>query len=340
MTAHATELITPLTLREISGNPVAVSMFEDVPEFNVEHIALARWADVLVIAPATANIIGKIANGIADDMLTTTVMATTAPILIAPAMNSNMYMNPITQDNMAKLKKFGYHLIEPDSGYLACGITGIGRLPDPGDIVDYIELLACQNDLLKGKKVIVTAGGTREPIDPVRFIGNHSSGRMGFAIAKAAVAAGAEVTLVAGTTDNLKTPVGLARRIDVNSTNDMKAAVESYYDDCDLVIKAAAVADYRAAHPAADKIKKNDDVLNLEMTKNPDILYGLGQHKTHQVLVGFAAERRMSSNTVPRSFRKRISICSLPTTSVLKAPASRGRPILPPYCFPTALRRN
>ena len=290
MTAHATELITPLTLREISGNPVAVSMFEDVPEFNVEHIALARWADVLVIAPATANIIGKIANGIADDMLTTTVMATTAPILIAPAMNSNMYMNPITQDNMAKLKKFGYHLIEPDSGYLACGITGIGRLPDPGDIVDYIELLACQNDLLKGKKVIVTAGGTREPIDPVRFIGNHSSGRMGFAIAKAAVAAGAEVTLVAGTTDNLKTPVGLARRIDVNSTNDMKAAVESYYDDCDLVIKAAAVADYRAAHPAADKIKKNDDVLNLEMTKNPDILYGLGQHKTHQVLAGFAAE--------------------------------------------------
>ena len=153
MTAHATELITPLTLREISGNPVAVSMFEDVPEFNVEHIALARWADVLVIAPATANIIGKIANGIADDMLTTTVMATTAPILIAPAMNSNMYMNPITQDNMAKLKKFGYHLIEPDSGYLACGITGIGRLPDPGDIVDYIELLACQNDLLKGKKL-------------------------------------------------------------------------------------------------------------------------------------------------------------------------------------------
>ena len=260
MTAHATELITPLTLREISGNPVAVSMFEDVPEFNVEHIALARWADVLVIAPATANIIGKIANGIADDMLTTTVMATTAPILIAPAMNSNMYMNPITQDNMAKLKKFGYHLIEPDSGYLACGITGIGRLPDPGDIVDYIELLACQNDLLKGKKVIVTAGGTREPIDPVRFIGNHSSGRMGFAIAKAAVAAGAEVTLVAGTTDNLKTPVGLARRIDVNSTNDMKAAVESYYDDCDLVIKAAAVADYRAAQSGCDKIKKNDDV--------------------------------------------------------------------------------
>ena len=178
MTDHATKLITPLTMREISGNPVAVSMFDDVPEFNVEHIALARWADVFVIAPATADIIGKIANGIADDMLSTTVMATTAPVLIAPAMNTNMYLNPITQDNMAKLKKFGYHFIEPDSGHLACGIDGVGRLPEPDTIVDYIELLACRNDLLKGKKVLVTAGGTREPIDPVRFIGNHSSGRM------------------------------------------------------------------------------------------------------------------------------------------------------------------
>lgn len=290
MTDHATKLITPLTMREISGNPVAVSMFDDVPEFNVEHIALARWADVFVIAPATADIIGKVANGIADDMLSTTVMATTAPVLIAPAMNTNMYLNPITQDNMAKLKKFGYHFIAPDSGHLACGIDGVGRLPEPDTIVDHIELLACRNDLLKGKKVIVTAGGTREPIDPVRFIGNHSSGRMGFAIAKAAVMAGAEVTLVAGTTDNLKTPVGLARRIDVGSTRDMKAAVDSYYDDCDLVIKAAAVADYRSAHPAENKIKKNDDTLTIEMAKNPDILYGLGQRKTHQTLVGFAAE--------------------------------------------------
>ena len=241
MTDHATKLITPLTMREISGNPVAVSMFDDVPEFNVEHIALARWADVFVIAPATADIIGKIANGIADDMLSTTVMATTAPVLIAPAMNTNMYLNPITQDNMAKLKKFGYHFIEPDSGHLACGIDGVGRLPEPDTIVDYIELLACRNDLLKGKKVLVTAGG-------------------------------------------------LARRVDVGSTRDMKAAVDSYYDDCDLVIKSAAVADYRSAHPAENKIKKNDDTLTLEMAKNPDILYGLGQRKTHQTLVGFAAE--------------------------------------------------
>lgn len=290
MTEHATEFITPLTMREISGNPVAVSMFSDIPEFNVEHIALAQWADVFVIAPATANVIGKIAGGIADDMLTTTVMATTAPVVIAPAMNSNMYTNPIVQKNIAALREYGYEIIEPATGHLACGVTGVGRLPEPEDIVDYIEFAACRTDLLKGKKVIVTAGGTREPIDPVRFIGNHSSGRMGFAIAKAAAFAGADVTLVAGSNDHLKTPAGVARRIDVGSTNDMKAAVDSYYDDCDLVIKSAAVADYRSARPAANKIKKSDETLTLTMAKNPDILYGLGQRKAHQVLIGFAAE--------------------------------------------------
>ena len=290
MTEHATEFITPLTMREISGNPVAVSMFSDIPEFNVEHIALAQWADVFVIAPATANVIGKIAGGIADDMLTTTVMATTAPVVIAPAMNSNMYMNPIVQKNIAALKEYGYKIIEPATGHLACGVTGVGRLPEPEDIVDYVEFTACRTSLLKGKKVIVTAGGTREPIDPVRFIGNHSSGRMGFAIAKAAAFAGADVTLVAGSNDHLKTPAGVARRVDVGSTNDMKAAVDSYYDDCDLVIKSAAVADYRSAHPAANKIKKSDETLTLTMAKNPDILYGLGQRKAHQVLIGFAAE--------------------------------------------------
>ena len=290
MTEHATEFITPLTMREISGNPVAVSMFGDIPEFNVEHIALAQWADVFVIAPATANVIGKIAGGIADDMLTTTVMATKAPVVIAPAMNSNMYMNPIVQKNISALREYGYECIEPATGHLACGVTGVGRLPEPEEIVDYVEYVACRSDLLKGKKVIVTAGGTREPIDPVRFIGNHSSGRMGFAIAKAAAFAGADVTLVAGTTDHLKTPTGVKRRIDVGSTADMKAAVDSCYDDCDLVIKAAAVADYRSAHPAENKIKKSDETLTLTMAKNPDILFGLGQRKTHQTLVGFAAE--------------------------------------------------
>ena len=290
MTEHATKLITPLTMREISGNPVAVSMFDDTPEFNVEHIALARWADIFVIAPATANIIGKVASGIADDMLSTTIMATKAPVLFAPAMNSNMYLNPVVQDNMAKLKRFGYEIMEPASGHLACGIIGIGRLPEPEEIVDCIELTVCRTNTLVGKKVIVTAGGTREPIDPVRFIGNHSSGRMGFALAKAAVLAGADVTLIAGSNDHLETPPGVSRRIDVGSTRDMKAAVDAYYDDCDLVIKAAAVADYRSAAPAKNKIKKDDDVLNLKLEKNPDILYGLGQRKTHQVLIGFAAE--------------------------------------------------
>lgn len=290
MTEYATKLITPLTMREISGNPVAVSMFDDTPEFNVEHIALARWADIFVIAPATANVIGKVASGIADDMLSTTIMATKAPVLFAPAMNSNMYLNPVVQDNMAKLKRFGYEIMEPASGHLACGIIGIGRLPEPEEIVDRIELTVCRTNTLVGKKVIVTAGGTREPIDPVRFIGNHSSGRMGFALAKAAVLAGADVTLIAGSNDHLETPPGVSRRIDVGSTRDMKAAVDAYYDDCDLVIKAAAVADYRSAAPAKNKIKKNDDVLNLKLEKNPDILYGLGQRKTHQVLIGFAAE--------------------------------------------------
>lgn len=290
MTEHATKLITPLTMREISGNPVAVSMFGDTPEFNVEHIALARWADIFVIAPATANILGKVACGIADDMLSTTIMATKAPVLFVPAMNSNMYLNPVVQDNMARLKRFGYEIMEPASGHLACGIIGIGRLPEPEEIVDRIELAVCRTNTLAGKKVIVTAGGTREPIDPVRFIGNHSSGRMGFALAKAAVLAGADVTLIAGSNDHLETPPGVSRRIDVGSTRDMKAAVDAYYDDCDLVIKAAAVADYRSAAPAKNKIKKNDDVLNLKLEKNPDILYGLGQRKTHQVLIGFAAE--------------------------------------------------
>lgn len=290
MTEHATKLITPLTMREISGNPVAVSMFNDTPEFNVEHIALARWADIFVIAPATANILGKVACGIADDMLSTTIMATKAPVLFVPAMNSNMYLNPVVQDNMARLKRFGYEIMEPASGHLACGIIGIGRLPEPEEIVDRIELTVCRTNTLAGKKVIVTAGGTREPIDPVRFIGNHSSGRMGFALAKAAVLAGADVTLIAGSNDHLETPPGVSRRINVGSTRDMKAAVDAYYDDCDLVIKAAAVADYRSAAPAKNKIKKNDDVLNLKLEKNPDILYGLGQRKTHQVLIGFAAE--------------------------------------------------
>ena len=288
MTENAAKFITPLTLREITGNPVTVSMWNEVTNWHVEHIALASWADVFLIAPATANCIGKIAGGIADDMLTTTVMATKAPVVIAPAMNTNMYLNPIVQNNMEKLKKYGCSIITPDAGLLACGVTGIGRLPQPVSLVDYIEMKACCTAQLKGKKVIVTAGGTREAIDPVRFIGNHSSGRMGFAIAKAAVLAGADVTLIAGVT-SLETPLGV-KRVDVVSTRDMKQAVDSLYDDTDIVIKAAAVADYRVQTPAKDKIKKSEDTLVLSMEKNPDILYELGQRKKNQILVGFAAE--------------------------------------------------
>jgi len=288
MTENAAKFIAPLTLREITGNPVTVSMWNEVTNWHVEHIALASWADVFLIAPATANCIGKIAGGIADDMLTTTVMATKAPVVIAPAMNTNMYLNPIVQHNMEKLKKYGCSIITPDAGLLACGVTGIGRLPQPVSLVDYIEMKACCTAQLKGKKVIVTAGGTREAIDPVRFIGNHSSGRMGFAIAKAAVLAGADVTLIAGVT-SLETPLGV-KRVDVVSTRDMKQAVDSLYDDTDIVIKAAAVADYRVQTPAKDKIKKSEDTLVLSMEKNPDILYELGQRKKNQILVGFAAE--------------------------------------------------
>jgi phosphopantothenoylcysteine decarboxylase/phosphopantothenate--cysteine ligase len=288
MTKNATEFITPLTMREITGNPVSVSMWTDVPNWNVEHIALATWADVFVVAPATANIIGKIAGGIADDMLSTTIMATKAPVILAPAMNSNMFLNPIVQDNLAKLRRFGYIILEPASGHLACGTTGIGRLPESAEIVSFVNFTLGKSDLLAGKKVIVTAGGTRESIDPVRYIGNHSSGRMGYSIAAAAAMAGGDVTLVSAVTD-LPTPLGV-KRIDVGSTLEMKQAVDSLYDDCDLVIKAAAVADYRVKQPAKEKIKKSEDTLTLQLEKNPDILFGLGQRKTHQVLVGFAAE--------------------------------------------------
>ena len=289
MTAHATEFITPLTLREISGNPVATSLFGETPEFNVEHISLARWADIVVVAPATANIIGKIANGIADDLVSTVIMATQAPILLVPAMNSNMYANEIVQANLQRLSQYGYLSMEPDSGYLACGIEGKGRMPEPVDIIKEIEFHLSRTTRFTGKKVIVTAGGTREPLDPVRFLGNHSSGRMGFAIAKAAALTGAEVILITGAT-NLETPRGVSKRIDVTTTREMKDAVDQLYDDCDMVIKAAAVADYRVSCPAKNKIKKTDDRLELKLEKNPDILHSLGERKHQQILVGFAAE--------------------------------------------------
>lgn len=288
MTKHATEFITPLTLREISGNPVAVSMFADVPEFHVEHIALAEWAHVVLVAPATANIISKAANGIADDMATTVLMATTAPVMVCPAMNTNMWNNKIVQRNVQILKDFGYTIMQPDSGVLACGSVGAGRLPAPERIIEMLEYVVDERKELCGQKVIVTAGGTREALDPVRYIGNHSSGRMGFAIARAAAKCGADVTLVAAPTD-LVTPFKV-NRVDVMTTGEMKEAVDRLYDDANIVIKAAAVADYRPAVRAQQKIKKNDDKLTLNLVKNDDILFSLGQRKGNRILVGFAAE--------------------------------------------------
>lgn len=287
MTENATKFVSPMTFGEISGHPVAVKMFEDVHDWNVEHIALATWADAYVVAPATANVIGKIASGIADDMLTTQIMATQAPVFLCPAMNTNMYLNPITQRNMNTLRQLGYHILEAASGSLACGTSGIGRLPEPVDIVKWLQFHLMKTDLLKGKTVVVTAGGTQEAIDPVRFISNKSSGKMGYAIAEQAALAGARTILVSAPT-HLEVPYGV-EFVPVQSACDMQQQVEAVYEECDAVIMAAAVADFRVAEAAESKIKKMEH-MSLDLVKNPDILKGLGEKKTHQKLIGFAAE--------------------------------------------------
>lgn len=288
MTREATEFVTELTFREISGNPVTVDMWAKVTNFKVEHIALANLADIMLIVPATANIIAKAAAGIADDMLSTTILATKAPLFFASAMNTNMYENPVTQENIAKLKARGIHIIEPASGALACGTSGKGRLPEPITIVE--ELLAFSNisKSLTGRTVIVTAGGTIEPIDPVRYIANRSTGRMGYAIAEALAARGAETILISGPT-SIMPPTGV-KLIKVATAIEMKAAVDKYYDAADAVVMSAAVADYRPETVADNKIKKSDDALFLKLVRNPDILLGLGERKNKQLLIGFAAE--------------------------------------------------
>jgi len=287
MTQNATRIVSALAFRELSGEPVYVDMWAEVTHWNVEHVALANWADLFLIAPATANCIGKIAGGIADDMLTTTVMATKAPVLLAPAMNTNMFENPIVQENLERLRRHGYGIIEPDAGEMACGTCGKGRLPAAPRILFAVEQ-ALSEHLLAGVRVVVTAGGTREPIDPVRFIGNRSSGKMGYALARAAARQGAKVTLVSAT-DKLEVPPEV-EVVYVTGALEMKAVVDAVFADTDIVIKAAAVADYRPDLVADQKIKKSQEQLQLTLTKNPDILYELGRRKTHQVLVGFAAE--------------------------------------------------
>lgn len=290
MTEHAQQFVTPLTFKEISGNAVATSMWNANQEFNVEHIALANWADAFLVAPATANILAKMACGIADDLLSTTLLAAQAPIVVCPAMNTGMYQNPATQENIAKLQERGVTVMPPAVGHLACGTSGPGRLPEPQQIVEFMSaFFAGREGDLRGLRVLVTAAGTREPIDPVRYVGNRSSGKMGYAVAQMAAERGADVLLISGPSA-LTAPPNV-RVVNVETTNEMLEACLAAYGDVDIVIKAAAVADYRPRDVADQKIKKKtDDALTVVMDKNPDILKTLGAKKEQQVLVGFAAE--------------------------------------------------
>lgn len=297
MTENAVNFVGPMTFQTLSGNPVTIDTFGSVKYWEVEHIALAKKADVMLIAPATADIIGKIANGIADDMLSTTVMAVKGPVVFAPAMNVAMYENPIVQENIQKLRKHGYLFIEPGSGLLACGDTGRGRMAEPDEIVGYVEdLLKKEQDEarekdLEGRRILVTAGPTVEEIDPVRYISNRSSGKMGYSIANAAVRRGAEVTLVSGPV-TLTPPEG-AEVINVKTTREMLEACESVFDRVDAVIKAAAPSDFYVANHSEHKIKKDGSgELHLTLKENPDIIATLGKEKGDRVLIGFAAETR------------------------------------------------
>ncbi len=289
MTRAAKEFVSELTFCEITGRPVASDMWAKNQEFHVEHIALARLAELIIVAPATANLLAKMAAGIADDLLSTTLLATKAPVFLAPAMNTNMYENPATQQNLLVLKGRGVHIIEPASGHLACGVEGRGRLPEAVDLAETVECFFSSVESLRGKKIIVTAGGTIEPIDPVRYIGNRSSGKMGYAVAAEAARRGAYVVLVSGPTA-LPNPQGV-RCIRIETAMEMRKAVLKEYDDADAVVMSAAVADYHVRDVAEQKIKKSDDSWQIVLERNPDILMELGANKKpDQVLVGFAAE--------------------------------------------------
>lgn len=293
MTKGATSFVTERLFQEITGQAVVSDMWAKT-EFHVEHIALARLADLMIIAPATANILAKASAGIADDMLTTTILATKAPIFYVPAMNTNMYENPVTQNNLAQLIKYGAHVIEPDSGYLACGVEGKGRFPTSDRIITEISSFFAKRQTLTGCKILVTAGGTREALDPVRFLGNRSTGRMGYAIAAEAAKRGADVCLISGISE-LPCPDDV-HRIFVESALQMREAVLREFDATDVVIKAAAVADYRPKMVAQQKIKKQEGELCLTLVRNPDILKELGERKKQQILMGFAAETENVEN--------------------------------------------
>ncbi len=306
MTRNAQAFITPLTFQTLSGNPVTIELFNLMAESEIGHIALADRAEVLVIAPATANIIGKIAAGIADDMLTTIVMATHAPVLLAPAMNVHMWENPICQENIQRLRSRGYHFIDPEAGELACGYEGKGRLAEIPAIVEEIRVLLSPKDF-SGEKILVTAGPTEEPIDPVRFLSNHSSGKMGFALARAARRRGAEVTLISGPTA-LPVPPQM-RSIAVRSAAQMREAVLNHLESASILIMAAAVSDYRPKQKAPEKIKKSKLETVLELELNPDILAEAGKKKDSRIMVGFAAEtENLLQNTREKLEKKNLDL--------------------------------
>lgn len=301
MTKNATNFINPITFEELTKNKCLVDTFDRNFQYSVAHISLATRADVFMVAPASANVIGKIANGIADDMLTTTIMAAKCPKIISPAMNTNMFENPIVQDNLKRLEGYGYMVIQPESGRLAEGMSGKGRLPKEQTLVDFIERALADKQDLKGKKVLVTAGPTQEAIDPVRYITNHSSGKMGYAVAKAAMLRGAEVTLVSGQVNIATVP--FVKTISVVSAKDMYNAVIKEFENTDIVIKSAAVADFRPACVADNKIKKGDgENMSIELERTDDILRYLGEHKkASQFICGFSME---TENMIENSRKK------------------------------------
>ena len=310
MTENAVNFINPITFETLTGHKCITDTFDRNFEFKVEHIALAQLADVVMVAPATANVMAKLAHGLADDMLTTTVLASRAPKIIAPAMNTAMYENPVTQDNLKLLEKYGMEVITPANGWLACGDVGAGKMPEPEDLFEYIlKCIACKKDL-RGKKVLVTAGPTQEAIDPVRYIGNYSSGKMGYAIAENAMLRGAEVTLVTGRT-SIKKP-DFVKIIDVLSAQDMFEAVDENFDQQDIVIMSAAVADYRPKTVATEKIKKKDGEESIQLERTTDILGTMSKRKKNQFVCGFSMEtENMLENSKAKLEKKNLDmICA------------------------------
>lgn len=309
MTQNATNFIHPTTFETLTGNKCLIDTFDRNFQYSVEHVSIAKQADVVLVAPASANVIGKIAGGIADDMLTTTIMACASriPVLVSPAMNTNMYRNAIVQDNLRKLTDFGYEVIPPDCGYLACGDTGEGKMPSEETLLWYIlRTIACPKDYL-GKKVLITAGPTREKIDPVRFISNHSTGKMGYALAKMCMLRGAEVTLVSGPVSIAPPP--FVKVVPITSAEEMYRTVVEHYDNTDIVIKAAAVADYRPTNPAQEKVKKKEGDLSIPLERTRDILKYLGEHKKHQLLCGFSMEtENMLENSKAKLEKKNLDM--------------------------------